>query len=153
ATQSVLLAFVCIMSLSTVVAAEDQVAVDSARRQSRDDAWWTGPLLAPSASTLPQGHFLFEPYVFDSIVYARDDSKGGRFRVPREHISGSLTYVLYGLTDRITIGAIPRFGFRHVIDGQPSGGAGVSDLVLQAQYRLTLFRDGRPVPTISLAVG
>ncbi|MBV8805065.1 MAG: hypothetical protein JO042_08460, partial [Sinobacteraceae bacterium] len=34
-------------------------------RQSRDDAWWTGPLLAASPVTLPQGHFLIEPYVFD----------------------------------------------------------------------------------------
>ena len=29
--------------------------------QSLDDAWWTGPMLAPSAATLPRGHFLIEP--------------------------------------------------------------------------------------------
>ena len=27
-----------------------------------DDAWCTGPILAPPASTLPRGHFLIEPY-------------------------------------------------------------------------------------------
>ena len=36
--------------------------------QSLDDAWWTGPMLAPSAATLPRGHFLIEPYLFDVIV-------------------------------------------------------------------------------------
>ena len=37
----------------------------SGARQSLDDAWWTGPMLAPSANTLPQGHFLIEPYLYD----------------------------------------------------------------------------------------
>ena len=32
-------------------------------RQSRDDAWWTGPMLANSAETLPKGHFLVESYL------------------------------------------------------------------------------------------
>ena len=34
-------------------------------RQSLDDAWWTGPLLAAAAGSLPLGHFLFEPYFFE----------------------------------------------------------------------------------------
>jgi len=37
-------------------------------RQSLDDAWWTGPMLAPSAATLPRGHFLIEPYFYDVIA-------------------------------------------------------------------------------------
>src|SRR5437763_7450950 len=36
-----------------------------ARDQSRGDAWWTGPMLAPSVATLPSGHMLIEPYLFD----------------------------------------------------------------------------------------
>ncbi|MBV8306567.1 MAG: transporter, partial [Gammaproteobacteria bacterium] len=32
-------------------------------QQSRQDAWWTGPMLAPNAATLPQGHALIEPYL------------------------------------------------------------------------------------------
>jgi hypothetical protein len=140
------------MSVDSAAAAGAGAAADSAARQSRDDAWWTGPLLAPSASTLPRGHFLIEPYVFDSVVYAREDADGGKTRVPHEYVSGSLTYVLYGLTDRLTVGAIPRFGINHVIDGEKSGGVGVSDIVLQAQYRLALFHEGRPLPTISMAI-
>ncbi len=146
------LALSCVLSINRAAAA-DGAAVDSKTRQSRDDAWWTGPLLAPSASTLPRGHFLIEPYVFDSIIFALDDGDGNRTQVPREHVSGSLTYVLYGVTDRLTVGAIPRFGFEHEVSGARSGGPGVSDLVVQAQYRLSLYQDGRHVPTMSVAFG
>ena len=41
----------------------------AAGRQAMADAWWTGPLLAASASTLPQGHFLVEPYIYDVITW------------------------------------------------------------------------------------
>src|SRR5229473_112081 len=60
-------------------------------RQPLDDAWWTGPMLAPSAATLPRGHFLIEPYLYDVIAV---HSNG----------FGSLTYVNYGLLDRVTVG-------------------------------------------------
>ncbi len=42
-------------------AQQETSAPSSVVRQSRDDAWWTGPMLAPSAATLPRGHFLIEP--------------------------------------------------------------------------------------------
>jgi hypothetical protein len=129
-------------------ALDDPPSAPSAR-QSRDDAWWTGPLLAPSAATLPRGHALIEPYVYDLIVYGHYDNSGTMKAVAREQIYGSLTYVLYGITDRFTAGVIPRFGLAHVIDGH-IGGAGMGDLALQGQYRLTLFEEGRRVPTISL---
>jgi len=46
-------------------------AAATAADQSRDDAWWTGPMLAPSAATLPQGHVLVEPYLFNVMSYGR----------------------------------------------------------------------------------
>src|SRR5271154_5096031 len=36
-------------------------------RQKLGEAWWTGPMLANNASTLPRGHFLVEPYLYDVI--------------------------------------------------------------------------------------
>jgi hypothetical protein len=133
-------------------ALDDPPSAPSAR-QSLDDAWWTGPLLAPSASTLPRGHFLIEPYVYDLIVYGHYDENGVTQEVAREQMYGSLMYVLYGITDRFTAGVISRFGLAHVIDGHTGGGAGTGDLSLQGQYRLTLFERGRSVPTISLTFG
>jgi hypothetical protein len=47
-------------------AQQETSAPSSVVRQSRDDAWWTGPMLAPSAATLPRGHFLVEHYLYDN---------------------------------------------------------------------------------------
>ncbi len=57
-------------------------------QQSLDDAWWTGPIIAAGAGTLPQGHALVEPYVYDVIRYGRFDDNGDkqsvRARIPMD---------------------------------------------------------------------
>jgi hypothetical protein len=121
-------------------------------RQGLNDAWWTGPILAASASTLPTGHVLVEPYLFDVVSHARFDTAGDRHSVPHGHSVGSLTYILYGLTDRVTVGMIPTFSWRYGANGGSSG-PGMGDLQLQGQVRLTQYREGRAIPTVSLVVG
>jgi hypothetical protein len=49
------------------LAGAQQVTSAPSSIQSLQDAWWTGPLLANSANTLPRGHFLVEPYIYDVI--------------------------------------------------------------------------------------
>jgi hypothetical protein len=120
--------------------------------ESRADAWWTGPMLAASAATLPQGHWLVEPYAFDIISDGHFDSDGHRHEGPYEHDLGSLTYMLYGATDRLTVGMIPRFLYEEPAGAPNSSGIGVGDLTLQAGYGLTQFQDGRRIPTISVVV-
>ena len=119
-------------------------------RQSADDAWWTGPLLASTAATLPQGHLYLEPYLYDSLPYARFDSSGQSHAVPHESRFGSQTYINYGVTDLLTVGLIPRFGYDWVAGGPSSAGIGVGDPSVQFQYRLTQFQPGSWVPTFSL---
>jgi hypothetical protein len=122
--------------------AEAQQGISSAScvdRQSLDDAWWTGPMLAPSAATLPRGHFLIEPYLYDVIA---THSNG----------FGSLMYLNYGLVDRVTVGLIPTAGFNKLSNGPSSSGIGLDDLTLQAQYRLTKFHVRSWIPTTSIAV-
>jgi hypothetical protein len=119
-------------------------------RQSLDDAWWTGPMLAPSAATLPRGHFLVEPYLYDVIVQGRYDSDGVRRSAPHSSGFGSLTYVLYGLADRLSTGLIAIAGYNTVSGSPSSSGVGLGDITLQAQYRLTQFHEGRATPTISI---
>jgi hypothetical protein len=117
-----------------------------------DDAWWTGPMLAPSATTLPQGHFLIEPYLYDVIQQSQYDRNGVRRRAAESNGFGSLTYVNYGLADKLTIGLIPTFGYNRVSDGPSSSSVEMGDVTVQGQYRLTQFHDGSWIPTTSFAV-
>lgn len=103
------------------------------------DAWWTGPLLANSANTLPRGHFLVEPYVYDVIG-------------PHTHAFGSRAYVEYGVMDRLTVGLIPIVGYNKVGNGASSSGIQVGDISLLAQYRLTTFREHSWVPTTAIQI-
>ncbi|HKS56830.1 MAG TPA: hypothetical protein VJS12_16165 [Steroidobacteraceae bacterium] len=121
-------------------------------RQSLDDAWWTGPIVAAGAATLPQGHMLIEPYVYDAITRGRYDSNGNYRSTDTAHSFGSLTYMLYGVTDSFTAGVIPTFGFNDLSNGEDSSGIGVGDVTLQAQWRLSQFRESGHVPTSSLVL-
>jgi hypothetical protein len=107
--------------------------------QSLDDAWWTGPMLAASPNTLPRGHVLIEPYLFD-------------VRSAHAHGFGTLTYLLYGLVDRLTVGSIINAGWNRPDDGASSSGIGLGDLTLQATYRLTSFRKGSWVPITAVVI-
>jgi hypothetical protein len=121
-------------------------------RQSLDDAWWTGPLLAPSANTLPRGHVLIEPYLYDVITEGFYNASGSRQSVPHGNEFGSLTYINYGLANRFTVGVIPVFGYNEVSQGLNSSDVGMGDLNVQAQYRLRLFREASWLPTMSINV-
>jgi hypothetical protein len=127
-------------------------AQTSATRQPLDDAWWTGPLLAPNASTLPRGHFLVEPYIFDVITQGVYNSSGSRVSAPHQNSYGSLTYINYGLLNKFTVGVLPTFGYNEPSNGPGSAGVGIGDLGVQAQYRLHLFREGSWIPTTSVNV-
>ena len=94
-------------------------------------------MLANSAATLPRGHFLIEPYLYDVSS-------------PHADGFGSLTYMLYGLTDRLTVGLIPVLGYNRVDGAGDSSCIGLGDVSVQAQYRLTAFHEGSSLPTISL---
>jgi hypothetical protein len=120
--------------------------------QALNDAWWTGPMLAPNASTLPPGHFLLEPYVFDVITQGFYNSAGTRVSAPHENGYGNLTYFNYGLANKFTVGMIPIFGYNEPSNGPGSAGIAVGDLTVQAQYRLHLFHEGSWLPTTSINV-
>lgn len=136
---------------SAVAQATSQTAVEA--QQSLDDAWWTGPLLAPSAGTLPHGHWLVEPYLFDSMTYGHFDRNGTLHSTGAAHEFGNQSYVEYGLVDRFTLGLIPRLGFHESSAGQDSAGFAVGDVTLQGAYGLTQFHQGSWVPATSLVIG
>ena len=124
-------------------------ANDAPTRQTVGDAWWTGPLLASGASTLPTGHALIEPYLYDAKPYGVIDGDGHRHAASDADTFGSLTYLLYGVTDTFTAGIIPRFGHARTGAGS-SNGVQLGDFTVQGQYRLTQWKEGRRTPTISV---
>jgi hypothetical protein len=109
-------------------------------------------MLAPSANTLPRGHFLLEPYLYDVITDGFFTSSGKRVSAPHGHEFGSLTYLNYGLFNKFTIGMIPTFDYVEPSNGPGSSGIGVGDLTVQAQYRLHLFQEDSWIPTVSIAL-
>jgi hypothetical protein len=124
----------------------------AAARELLNEAWWTGSMLAQTAATLPRGHVAVESYLYDVSSSARVDARGTRQPTTRSDGFGSLTYAMYGLTDRVMIGLAPVVGYTRVRGGPSSSGVGFGDLTLHAQYRLTQFHEGGRTPTTSLVV-
>ena len=112
-------------------------------RQSLSEAWWTGPIAAAGAGTLPPGHVLFEPYFYD-------------VRTANTNSFGSSAFLVYGLANRVALGFIPVIGYNkqnsNSSAGQSSSHVGLGDVSILAQYRLTQFREGSWIPTISALV-
>ncbi len=141
-----------LLRVAPVLAALVSAPAAAVDLQSREDAWWTGPMLAASGATLPQGHALIEPYLFNVISSGHFDSAGSRHPTPTEQDLGSLTYILYGVTDNLTAGLIPRFFYNMPAQGPTSSGVGIGDLTLQAAYGMTHYQDGHRTPSISLVI-
>ncbi len=125
---------------------------DDTPRQSYNEAWWTGPLLASGASALPHGNYLIEPYLYDVVVRGVYDSAGEKHTVAREDGLRSLTYLLYGLTDATTVGLIPRFGYNASGHGTHSSGPQIGDLTLHAHHQFLKFREGHWQPALSVVL-
>ena len=83
-------------------------------------------MLAPSAGTLPRGHFLLEPYFYDVSA-------------AHSNTFGSLSYLLYGLGHKFTVGVIPTVDYEQVSDGPSSSHLELGDTSLLIQYGLTQF--------------
>lgn len=118
-----------------------------------DDAWWTGSLLSASAETMPVGHWLVEPYVIDQTVRSAYDADGHAHPVPSQSRTSTAAYVMYGLADGISVGALPHV-LMHAQD--PSGatsGATAGDVTALLQLRLTPREAGSWRPATSLVIG
>jgi hypothetical protein len=104
--------------------------------EAMKSARWTGPLLASTPETLPQGHFYTEPYFFDVIQSGK-------------HHPGSSGYYQYGLAENFTVGFQPDFAMG--VEG-PDRSAAIGDFKLLSQLRLTHFTPERRVPSIAIVL-
>jgi hypothetical protein len=119
---------------------------------SMSDAWFTGPMLANTAATAPRGHTLAEPYLYDVTTQGAFRPNGIRRPVPHQNSYGSLTYLIYALTDTTGIGFMPTAGYATTAGTPSSAGPGLGDLTFQLQHRITQTEPCHRIPTISLAV-
>jgi hypothetical protein len=121
-------------------------------RYPMNDAWRTGPMLANTPATAPRGHYLAETYLFDSTTQGAYTVTGAHKSTPHANGYGSLTYLIYGLSEKTAFGVIPTAGY-NIATGQPSSaGPGIGDLTILLQRRLTTFQACGHVPIISVAV-
>lgn len=96
-------------------------------------------MVAPSPGALSPGHFLIEPYFYDV-------SAG------RANSYGTLTYLLYGLVDGLTVGASPTAGFNTAGGAPSSSGLGLGDVSGIIQKRLTRYHPGSWVPATAFNI-
>jgi hypothetical protein len=150
ASRAVVSLWAALLAFAWLGRAQAQVA--SMEHEPLQDAWFTGPMLAPSAATLPKGHILIEPYLYDVTTQGFYDRTGKRLSAPHANGFGSLTYMLYGVTNRLTVGLIPTAGYNVVSGGSSSSGPAFGDVSLQGEYRLRNFHEGSWLPTVSFAV-
>ena len=124
--------------IASMIGARAQAASDPAEAErwqaAMDTARWTGPLLASTAETLPQGHFYTEPYFFDGI-------SGG------EHHPGTSGFYQYGIAPDWTVGMQPFFSLG---TEKHDRGVAIGDFKLLSQVRLSRFTAKHRVPSIAL---
>ena len=143
---------ICAIGIGAATVAGATSQSGASPQEGMDEAWWTGPLLAPNAATLPQGHWLIEPYVYDSMTYGQFDRNGTLHSTDASHDFGSQSYIEYGLFDRFTVGLIPRLGLHESSAGQDSSDFELGDTTLQGAFGLTQFHQGGHVPATALVI-
>lgn len=71
--------------------------------------WTTGPILTPSARTLPKGHINFQPYVFYSDVQGHFDNHWKLETGSNAENVNFETWITYGLTDWMDVTLMGQF--------------------------------------------
>lgn len=116
--------------------------------------WFTGSLEAPSPALPKAGMLALEPYfVYQTITGNYGDDGIRKTAVDRTHVLESLLVIKYGITDKLTIEALPSFS--QTWDAKTgSAGLGFDDLPLELEYRVKRgnYRNGSPSVTFSLGV-
>src|SRR6202035_4000514 len=140
------------IATSAEPAAQAQQPIPCDERHPMNDAWWTGPMLANTPATAPRGHSLAETYLYDVATQGAYTVNRAHRSAPHANSYGSLTYLIYGLSDKTGFGLIPTAGYNTASGESSSAGPGVGDLTVLLQRRLTTFRPCGRIPIVSVAV-
>jgi hypothetical protein len=112
--------------------------------------WFTGTLEAPSPA-LPQAGILeVEPYAIFTENDGAYDTKGNYRSAPNVDVFTSVTALKYGLTDRISVQALPSVS--HVANSL-SHYTGLGDLPIDVEYRFNDENNKTGFPSVTASVG
>jgi len=111
--------------------------------------WFTGPLLAPSANTIPAKHVNVEPYVYFIGSGGFYNGKGRKVETPESYSLLSQNYLQMGLTSFIDCQVVPQL-FYQFTQGKKSVQAG--DLPIQLGFQLLQATKQGFAPSIKLAL-
>jgi len=137
-----------------VQAAKAQTVLPQDIPNAAPNQWFTGSLEAPSPALPKAGMLAIEPYAvlqFDTGAYADN----GHHLSTNDNASTAETLLVikYGITNRLTVEALPSLS-RSWNSQSHSSGAGVGDLPIELEYRLTdgNYHNGAPSLTLDLGV-
>lgn len=138
--------------LSTSTQAQDIRDTANSSGQNNDEAWWTGPLLAPSAATLAPGTAVIEVYAFESNVQSHFDNAGSVRSAPRSATNGSIAECFLGVGNGFTAGLFLRWATKRLVGEMRDRISGPGDTTLQIEYELRAEKSQGSSPTISLVL-
>ena len=147
-----MLALLALATASTVAA---QTVPEPAPKPSEnvDKQWFTGSLEASSPALSKAGAFALEPYfIFERHTGAYDSSSHHLAVAHDSRLVESVVVIKYGITNRLTIEALPTF-LRAWTDQAHSHGSGVADLPVELEYRFLDENSRTGAPSVTFSVG
>lgn len=112
--------------------------------------WYTGPLLAPSGHTIPNGHTNLELYVFHTVLKGNYTSNGSITQTPCDSSNVGNVVFSHGITDRMDVQISPSYAY-NINKGQSYHHIGETSAILG--YQLLEQKDSRFRPDIRMTVG
>ncbi|QYE33602.1 transporter (plasmid) [Polymorphobacter megasporae] len=118
-----------------------------------DKQWFTGSLEASSPALSKAGAFALEPYFILETHTGAYNGAGHHSAVAHDSsLVESVVVMKYGITNRLTIEALPTF-LRGWTDQALSHGSGVADLPIELEYRILDENNRTGAPSVTFSVG
>lgn len=145
------LAFLCICICGVNSGHCKKVANEALPNAPEESPWLTGPLLTPSAHSVPGGFINIEPYLFVTDTFGAYNSHWKSHSLANKNISGNVQLSLQiGLTERWDCQLTPQGFYTHVEHAGTAVRFG--DLPAGVDFQILKDRPDRWYPAIKLAL-
>ena len=124
---------------------------DKSDEKIYQDPWLTGPILCPSAHTIPGGHYNLEPYLYvnDNIGFLNNHWHLQRYAEPRSNINMQFVTQM-GINSWWDFQFTPQF-FYNYYETQDTWRFG--DLVMATGFQLLNQNDREGIPALKFQIG